>query len=104
MADRYRPTLPSAWPTFNVLPAANCPVCSASQPEQLVAQLTSSIGRRDWDRIITEIEKHISLRGIAQAVHRSAPTVLSWKISGEPKDSDARRVLALYAKYCGPGK
>lgn len=58
--------------------------------------------RRDWFRIIRDLmAARISMHKIA--VHcgrRATGTVQHWSDGGEPKDTDARIVLALYKKHC----
>lgn len=57
--------------------------------------------RRDWFRIIRDLmAAHISMAKIASACGRDPKTIEHWTEDGEPKDSDARVVLALYAKFC----
>jgi len=57
--------------------------------------------RRDWFRIIRNLmAKGVSMAKIASACGRDTKTVQHWAEDGEPKDSDARIVLALYAKFC----
>lgn len=56
---------------------------------------------RDWWRILRDLRyAGISIRAVARKVNRDHTTVLSWSSGAEPKESDARMVLALYAKHC----
>ena len=58
--------------------------------------------RRDWFRILRDLmAKGVSMAMVAKACGRRATaTVSHWAEGGEPKDTDARIVLALYAKHC----
>lgn len=57
--------------------------------------------RRDWFRITRDlIGAGCSLSEIARKCCRDVGTVQAWAEGGEPKDSDARVVLALYARFC----
>lgn len=57
--------------------------------------------RRDWFRILRDlIAAGCSMSMVARKCNRDQGTVANWANGGEPKDSDARVVLALYAKYC----
>ncbi len=57
--------------------------------------------RRDWWRILRDLMRvGIPLTAVARKCNRNATTVRSWADGGEPKESDARIVLALYAKHC----
>jgi len=57
--------------------------------------------RRDWFRILRDLmAENVSMAKIARACNRDQKTVSNWADGGEPKDSDARVVLALYAKFC----
>lgn len=57
---------------------------------------------RDWFRIIRDLMKAgVSMGKIAKACGKSCTRVVAhWAEGGEPKDSDARVVLALYRRYC----
>lgn len=57
---------------------------------------------RDWFRIIRDLMKAgISMHKIAKTCGRKATgTVQHWCEGGEPKDTDARVVLALYKRHC----
>jgi hypothetical protein len=57
--------------------------------------------RRDWFRIIRDLMKAgISMGDIGRKCARDKATVKSWSDGCDPKESDARVVLALYAKHC----
>lgn len=57
--------------------------------------------RRDWFRILRDLMKvGVSMGHVARVCNRDAGTVQAWGEGSEPKESDARIVLALYAKYC----
>lgn len=66
------------------------------------AVLVSKQKRRDW---FTIIRRHLVYAGVSQSKVASAcgkdkKTVENWTLGGEPKDTDARIVLALYKKHC----
>jgi hypothetical protein len=59
--------------------------------------------QREWFRILRDLMAvGISMAKIAKACGKSggASTVQHWADGGDPKDSDARVVLALYRRYC----
>jgi hypothetical protein len=57
--------------------------------------------RRDWFRILRHLmAAGIGLADVARACNRDAGAVKHWQNEGDPKESDARIVLALYAKFC----
>lgn len=58
--------------------------------------------KRDWFRIIRDLMKAgVSMHKVAERCGRRATgTVQHWCEGGEPKDSDARVVLALYKQHC----
>lgn len=57
--------------------------------------------RRDWFRILRDLmAANVSMAKVARACGRDQKTVSHWSEGGEPKDSDARVVLALYARFC----
>ncbi|MBF8177234.1 hypothetical protein [Herminiimonas contaminans] len=64
--------------------------------------LTTNQKRRDWFKIIRVdlINAGVSMAKVASACGRDPKTIEHWTIDGEPKDSDARVVLALYQKFC----
>lgn len=56
--------------------------------------------RRDWFAIIRTLMRYgISMADIARHCGRDTGAVKHWQDGGEPKESDARIVLALMAKY-----
>ena len=59
-------------------------------------------GPRDWWRILHDLmAARVSMHAVARKVGRHESTVWQWAERGvEPKESDARVVLALYAKHC----
>lgn len=57
--------------------------------------------RRDWGAILRDLAAAgVPLAAVARACCRDISTLRAWAAGGEPKDSDGRIVLALYAKYC----
>jgi hypothetical protein len=57
---------------------------------------------KDWFRILRDLRKlaGISMADVASICNRNTSTVENWANGGEPKDSDARVLLALYALLC----
>lgn len=56
--------------------------------------------RRDWFRILRELARvGVSMADVARACCRNHSTVKAWQYEAEPKESDARIVLALLAKH-----
>jgi hypothetical protein len=59
--------------------------------------------RRDWFRILRDLmAAGISMAKVARMCGKSsgASVVQHWADGGDPKDSDARVVLALYRRHC----
>lgn len=57
--------------------------------------------RRDWFRILRDlIRVGVPYSAVAKKCNRDTGTVANWANGGDPKESDARIVLALYAKHC----
>lgn len=58
-------------------------------------------GRRDWFRILRDLSAAgVSMAKVASKCNRTTSSVRSWADGGDPKDTDARIVLALYARHC----
>lgn len=56
--------------------------------------------KRDWGRILHGLARvGITYAEVGAKCNRNASTVANWAAGGDPKDSDARVVLALYAKH-----
>ena len=56
--------------------------------------------RRDWFHVIRTLMRFgVSMGDIARHCGRDVGAVKHWQDGGEPKESDARIVLALLAKY-----
>lgn len=63
--------------------------------------MNTSRRRRDWFRIIRDLmASGVSMGEIGRKTQRDKTTVQKWAGGNEPKESDARMVLALYAKHC----
>lgn len=61
----------------------------------------TSARRRDWFRILRDLTAvGVRYSYVARKCNRDSKTVQNWADGGEPKESDARIVLALYAKHC----
>lgn len=57
--------------------------------------------RRDWFVILRHLKKAgVSYRDVASRCSKHVGAVQNWAEGGEPKDSDAQVVLALFAKHC----
>ncbi len=57
--------------------------------------------KRDWFRILRDLmAAEMSMSQVARQCGRDVKTVQSWANGTEPKDSDARMVLQLYARFC----
>lgn len=57
--------------------------------------------RRDWFGILRDLMRvGVSMSQVARKCGRDVSAVRGWAGGGEPKESDARVVLALYAKHC----
>lgn len=57
--------------------------------------------RREWFRILRDLMAvGISMNKVATACGKDEKTVRHWAEGGEPKDSDAQVVLALYQRFC----
>ena len=60
-----------------------------------------STRKRDWFRILRDLmDADISMTKVARKCNRNPTTVRQWAEGSEPKESDARIVLALYSKHC----
>lgn len=56
--------------------------------------------RRDWFRILRDLATvGVSMADVARKCNRHPHTVGRWAEGSDPKDTDARVVLALYAKH-----
>lgn len=57
--------------------------------------------RRDWFRILRDLAAAgVSMAAVGRVCCRETSTVQGWADGGDPKETDARIVLALYAKHC----
>lgn len=57
--------------------------------------------RRDWFGILRDLKRAgVSLHAVARRCGRDHTTVVGWGEGSEPKESDARVVLSLYAHHC----
>lgn len=57
--------------------------------------------RRDWERILLDLRSAgCSFSELGRICNRDVTTVRMWMNGGDPKDADARIVLALYKRYC----
>jgi hypothetical protein len=63
--------------------------------------VTVKKSKRDWFRILRDLmEAGMSMNEVGRKCNRIGGTVMHWANGGEPRESDARIVLALYAKHC----
>lgn len=57
--------------------------------------------KRDWFRILRDLQAAgCSYHAVARKCDRNPTTVQAWAEGVDPKELDARIVLALYAKHC----
>lgn len=57
--------------------------------------------QREWFYILRDLMAvGVSMNKVARKCNRNPHTVFNWSQGGEPKESDARIVLALYAHHC----
>lgn len=57
--------------------------------------------RRDWFYVLRSLKKAgVSYQEVARKCSRHVGCVQNWAEGGDPKDADARIVLALFARYC----
>jgi hypothetical protein len=60
-----------------------------------------NIRRRDWFAIFRDLmAAGVSMNAIARKCNRDPGAVKHWANGGDPKDSDARVILHLYARHC----
>lgn len=65
------------------------------------SRIFSAGRRRDWFRILRDLmAQGVSMREVARECGRDISTVGGWADGTDPKEADARIVLALYAKHC----
>ena len=71
-----------------------------TQQQRAGASLPVSTKRRDWFRILRDLmQVGVSMTQVARKCNRDVSAVRGWANGSEPKESDARVVLALYAKH-----
>ena len=67
----------------------------------MAASVPVKSGRRDWFRILADLSRAgVSMSMVARKCNRNPKAVAGWAEGGDPKDADARIVLALYARHC----
>lgn len=67
----------------------------------MAASVPVKSGRRDWFRILRDLNAaSVSMAQIARKCNHHTATVVAWADGGDPKEADARIVLALYARHC----
>lgn len=63
--------------------------------------MNATTRRRDWFRILRDLmAAGISMGKVARKCNREPRTVSRWAEGSDPKEADARIVLALYARHC----
>lgn len=68
---------------------------------RLTVPLANRKTRRDWFRILRDLmAAGQSMSKVARKCSHDVCTVRNWAEGGEPKESDARIVLAMYARHC----
>lgn len=64
-----------------------------------MAIVTASKRRRDWFVLLRALMRHgVSMNEVARRCGRNIGAVKHWADGGEPKESDARVILALLAR------
>lgn len=67
----------------------------------MAASVPVNTQRRDWFRILRDLARvGVSYADVGRRCNRNPSTVAKWAEGADPKDTDARIVLALYAKHC----
>jgi hypothetical protein len=62
---------------------------------------SSTRRQRDWFRILRDLNAAgVSMSLVARKCGRDTSTVRMWAEGGDPKEADARVVLAIYARVC----
>lgn len=57
--------------------------------------------RRDWFQILRDLSAAgVSMAEVGRKCNRNTTAVRGWADGGDPKETDARIVLALYARHC----
>ncbi len=57
--------------------------------------------RRDWFRVLRDLAAAgVSYSAVARKCNRHVTAVKGWADGADPKETDARIVLALYARHC----
>ncbi len=57
--------------------------------------------KRDWFQILRDLmQAGISMSQVARTCGKTVKSVAHWGNGGDPKDFDARVILALYAQHC----
>lgn len=59
--------------------------------------------RRDWPRIIAELEQHVSLYKLAIMMDRQLVQLQRWKAGSEPRHQEGELLLLIHARYCSAG-
>lgn len=66
-----------------------------------MATVPVSRRKREWFVILRDLMKAgVSMSKVARKCNRDPTTVYKWSDGAEPRESDARIVLALYASVC----
>jgi len=67
----------------------------------MAASVPVTTRKRDWFRILRDLMRvGVSMGDVARKCGKHPATVAKWAEGSEPKESDARVILALYAKHC----
>lgn len=67
----------------------------------MAAAVPVRTGRRDWFQILRDLSAAgVPMAAVARKCNRNTSAVAAWADGGDPKESDARIVLALYARHC----
>lgn len=98
--NHWKPDTPSAWAGFKPIgPQRNEAVPTVCRCQEV---LLTRIRRRDWEQIIRALcVAGVPHSAIAKHLGVWKSTVVNWQHGGEPKESNARKVLALYRRHVG---
>lgn len=99
MTTIYKPEHKSAWSGYE-------PPHKPGLPCYCHETMLTQIKRRDWDKIITDLVRAgLGVTEIGKRIGRTHGAIVNWREPGgrEPKESDARKLLALHRIVCGSG-
>lgn len=66
-----------------------------------IDEFLPNASKRDWGRILRDLAgAGVTFADVARKCNRNTSTIANWAEGIDLKDTDARIVLSLYAKYC----